>query len=693
MNNIFETKTPVKPKVLAQERLYVYVPTATTTTKGIASYDSKDFNLASGIVRLKRNNPFETEALVKLNNKDFTNDNGTIRLSWPIAGQASSEAGNTNGYGLIKIKPDGYLKFDNGLLDADYTKFKTDLEENIKPIYGGKENGFNEYDEYVDGYGIARKDDSGNILLNLTKEAIGLNKVENKAFNEYVYDDLSNNVKTTIDNKLNLKLDKTTWNTLFNDWRQKNEQITTPHSWLEYLDAQQESIRDSLGTASLFLGFFETVDQLIAAHPADARYEKSTAYIVETKTYWAVRDIDGVYQWYDTFIDDTNFYDRMETDVNALRSDGLVPSVGSSGKWVQSDHVHPGDDRKLNKNVLQAMTLNITSTDVTGDDFVVKFWNKNNSGAYAENPITDLTVNIPYVNSAKYLHNWAGSINNFVNPENEMYWAGNADEFQDLDIDALPNGALIIVNDGENAEAGSYVTKSQLLYQGIDISGLSTDRFAVVDKNENLDGLMITGEKTANKIMLKGKKFAHPIYAGYDPMVVVTPQANGNTISEKYFEPDKLIRISDYGTPIETTYSANNVLRTSDSSNKVLAAGRLLVSGSNNTVQEFLTDTVENKLIATDGNNSIKVINLEVNKLMMTGLNGELSYFDMDTSQAGKVIGVSVHGTPTLLDQIEVPTSLPIKTFVENPSIPQASTVLVYADPNGVYTDGCLYMY
>ena len=138
-NNIFETKTPIKPRVLAEERVYVYVPRATSTTAGIAAYDSKDFDLASGIVKLKRNNPFETEALIKLDTKDFKLTNGVTNIVWPKAGQASAEIGNTNGYGLVKLKQDGYLKFtEEGLLDADYDKFKNDLEENIKPIYGGK---------------------------------------------------------------------------------------------------------------------------------------------------------------------------------------------------------------------------------------------------------------------------------------------------------------------------------------------------------------------------------------------------------------------------------------------------------------------------------------------------------------------------------------------------------------------------
>ena len=686
-NNIFQTKTPIKPKVLAQERVYVYVPLATTNTRGIAAYDSKDFNLSEGIVKIKRNNPFVTESLVKLNNTDFTNTDGVINILWPKA--------DTQKYGLVKLKADGYLKVDaNGLLDADYTKFKTDLEENVKPIYGGKENGFTKYEEYVDGYGIARKDDSGNILLSLTKEAIGLNKVENRAFSDYTYDNFGDNVKAVIDEKLAKKLDKTTWNTLFNDWMQKNEQIATPHSWLEYLDAQQESIKDSLGTASLFLGFFETIDQLQLAYPAGEQYEKSMAYITATKTYWAVRKTDAGYEWYNTRIDDGNFYDRMETDPNALREAGLVPSIGSSGKWVQSDHVHPGDSRKLNKNILQSMTLNVTSDAPSEDDFVAKFWNKDASGAYAENPMPDISLNIPYVRTGQYLHNWAGSINHFDGPKNETYWAASASEFDELDIEAMPNGSLIIVDDGENAEAGVFVNEAQLLRQGIEISGLSRDRFVITNKDRKTDGMLLTTYSSSNKVSLKAMTFTHPETAGRDPMLVVKPGANGNTVSEKYFAINKLLKASVSGTPEESSYNAENVLRTSDGDFiKVLESNRLLVSGDDNVIDTFNTGSIENKLLATDGLGGIKPLTLEGNKLVMTGINGELSYFTMTAQNAGKVIGVSNDGNPTLLSQTEIPTSLPIKTFDTNPTVAQASTVLVFADPEGVYMDGCLYMY
>lgn len=43
---------PEVPKVIPNEEIYVYVPVATNTSKGIASFDNKFFNLVEGVVSL-----------------------------------------------------------------------------------------------------------------------------------------------------------------------------------------------------------------------------------------------------------------------------------------------------------------------------------------------------------------------------------------------------------------------------------------------------------------------------------------------------------------------------------------------------------------------------------------------------------------------------------------------------------------
>ena len=53
-NIIQQQIVPNKPKILTQERIYVYVPKATSTTPGIAAFRGRDFNVIESVVRFQR---------------------------------------------------------------------------------------------------------------------------------------------------------------------------------------------------------------------------------------------------------------------------------------------------------------------------------------------------------------------------------------------------------------------------------------------------------------------------------------------------------------------------------------------------------------------------------------------------------------------------------------------------------------
>ena len=113
-NNIFQQRIkPVTPKVLENERIFVYVPKATTKEAGIAYYNPDDFTISNL---------------------------GQVSVKWPYA--------HNGDFGLVKIEPEGagYLQFtddnnhylevaldkldihNNELIDTKITAHNNDIE-------------------------------------------------------------------------------------------------------------------------------------------------------------------------------------------------------------------------------------------------------------------------------------------------------------------------------------------------------------------------------------------------------------------------------------------------------------------------------------------------------------------------------------------------------------------------------------
>lgn len=136
-NNIYQNSIrPVTPQVLNSERITVYVPEASNTTKGIANY-TDDFIVLQGTVKLnttKYNDPFNKLSFVKLNSDDFEkNESDFVQIKWPFAYNKSGSS-RANGFGLMKIRDNSadYLKFDeNGNLILDYDKLANTLGSNV----------------------------------------------------------------------------------------------------------------------------------------------------------------------------------------------------------------------------------------------------------------------------------------------------------------------------------------------------------------------------------------------------------------------------------------------------------------------------------------------------------------------------------------------------------------------------------
>ena len=87
--NIFQKAiTPDMPRVLEGEQIYVYVPQATSTNAGIASYTNRDFKVDDGVVSLRWpaqsliQGPIANPSLIKVQEDEFEYTNTEANLDY-----------------------------------------------------------------------------------------------------------------------------------------------------------------------------------------------------------------------------------------------------------------------------------------------------------------------------------------------------------------------------------------------------------------------------------------------------------------------------------------------------------------------------------------------------------------------------------------------------------------------------------
>ena len=128
--------TPDKPKVLAEEQIYVYVPMATSTNAGIASYNRDHFDVIGSEVSLKwpaesfAQGPIETPSVVKMLDNEFEYTGNLVEL---ISG-TSRLASNKLEVQLKRILRDAYERPELVMLDPNYF-VRTIVEKDGKQYY------------------------------------------------------------------------------------------------------------------------------------------------------------------------------------------------------------------------------------------------------------------------------------------------------------------------------------------------------------------------------------------------------------------------------------------------------------------------------------------------------------------------------------------------------------------------------
>lgn len=672
--------------------------------------------------KLKKNNPLEKASLVKLNNQDFSYTNEAV-IRWPYAHDPATGTDRTNEYGLVKIKPNsqGYLRYDNGYLEIDTPALKAtgDIDSDIVPTYGGIEDGFEDYTNYVGPDGLAKRDANDNILLKLTKDAIGLSKVQNKAFGDYIFTDFGQNMQNFFNQKFDSKVSVEEYNKLFGDWSEPAG--TTVQKIVTNLRDEDEAIRDAMRTNRSFLGFFEDLQDLENTYTPGEWTFGSTAFIRATKSYWRVRpnnvnsivedrvpvkadipaellktttyrigrrdtqqvyqwngssfvltslplkwvdivlanneDIqpyinghasqhfvvgyrigcretgvvirytgtqwvaDGAmyYEWADAYITSMIWNSFIETDPSILKPDG-VANVGTSGKWVSSDHVHPTDITRLAKDTFDAtnITVNTAFNNNSVDDFKITLADGG-----------DKILHIPYVRLSQSIHNWNGQTT-FIDSETSenYYWAGTQEEF-DAQRDSIKNRSFVLVDDGEQLTPQNFVSESELNVAGITINRINQiDKFVTTKSNEA--GSLINVPLTLSEVETPdGEKryyLKNLISEGIpDGQILITRVIDGAAPTVDFYRNTNNIQNTVLG------FNTNGKLVQRVEENYVTKANtftpnKLIVSNGERNVKTLTTiDSVVGGIVVADGTGAIKSTSFtKAGRLLQTaGATGE----------------------------------------------------------------------
>lgn len=655
--------------------------------------------------KLKENDPFEKATIVRLSQSDFSYGKDSLgnrraTINWAFAHDPTTTNGRTNGFGLVKIRGSSvdYLKFENEHLAVDKDKlFET---TSIVPLYGGLNNGFVRPEQFMTDKGFAKRDNDGRTFLKLTKDAIGLSNVENKAFRDYDYIDFGIKMKNSLNKEF---VDSSKWNALFSDWSAPNG--TTVQSILNKLERIDDSVIQALRSTRGFVGYFDNIDNLENLYPASEKTYGMLAFVFGTNSYWQISKVDDVYSWKDTHQNGFVLSMFFENDITQMKENG-VPSVGNSGKVAQSNHVHPKDSTKLDKTVFDSVRIRVTS-DV---------------GSNSNNFVTDLAnggdkiINIPYVRTSKTIYNYQGN-QTFDDSTNKdaYYWCGSRNDFENEKDSSAP-GTFFIVDDEYDNSVESVVEIDDIENHGIRLNS-QYDRFVLAKSNDvdeltnkaltlvkerandgksdryylknltfssnNLISADESGNLTSSNVSVDSiLKVPHNLSSGKiligasnseldvldlgnKALSIVVTDGNGAIRPISFGKAGYLLETSgDNGDSMRAEIDVNTLVRTNaDEFNRK----GFVVSNGSGRVERFDFGDLDGKLVVTDGNSGLKLANLESGKLLwLDESTDKVSVFPSTKNDVGKVLMVQPNGKISLSSIPEMENNLPVTSETLN---------------------------
>lgn len=376
-NMIQQVVVPQKPKVIAEERIFVYIPTASKNSKGIASYKEQDFNIT----------------------------NSEVSLKWPIKMLVEDLADPISKPSLTKVLPDEFVKTEkivtltNPYTLESYNSHSAEIKLNrdrrdplIRP----------------DLIMIDTNDFNRSIEINSTGETYYKYKLKvNDPFEQPSLVKLS-----SIDFKSNDEVIIVDWSKLklgINSKLKFDDSGGLIVTGFKDIENRISAIRTNIDSLKSFLGIYNNIEDVNRLHPPEEILLGSTVFITSTNSYWMVSYDNNIWAWYNTTIDYIQDISHVETTqyIHNWRDSPkeFIKTIDSNEAYWAGSKEDFGeldiDDLPLNsliivednENILPEFyiterQLELAGLDITSNDLIVSIDNVTNIN---NKPITIVT--------------------------------------------------------------------------------------------------------------------------------------------------------------------------------------------------------------------------------------------------------------------------------------------------------------
>lgn len=369
--------TPDKPRVLAEEQIYVYVPMATSTNAGIASYNRDQFDIIGSEVSLKwpaesfTQGPIETPSIIKVLDNEFEYTGNSIDL---ISGNNKISSDKLE-VQLKRILRDAYERPELVMLDPNYF-VRTIVEKDGKQYYKHQttaihynmSQNLSEYEQAQARQNISASSISDNEATNKRIDALlqtGVYSINGKTGDVILTtSDIENNSDYTTNSYVNEQVN--TLNTNKADLDYVNEQlqlINSDKADVTYVNEQVQLINSDKATidfvnssiatnTATFRGTYNSLAELEAY--AGEKDNNDYAFVIEIDAagntlYNRYKYVDN--KWtFEYTLNNSSFTEAQWAAINSGITDSIIETIRTNITNLQNDKVSKVDGKGLSTN-------------------------------------------------------------------------------------------------------------------------------------------------------------------------------------------------------------------------------------------------------------------------------------------------------------------------------------------------------